>query len=1399
MSDVQSLLAELRASGTRLWVHEGSLRYRAPEPLSPAVLAALRNARTEIVAALSQDRTSLTSRPRPARLPLSLGQEGLWYIDQLGAHDMAYNVRTDLRLRGELDEPALRRALGELVRRHESLRTRYVSENGVGHQIVDPPGEVPMDVTDLSRLTPERRADRLAAISDAHTDHRFDLAADPALLVHLLRNDPTDHVLLVTVPHIAIDGPSTAIMFDELDALYRACAEGRTSPLPPPVAQYADYAVWQREWAEGPDYARQLRYWKDRLAGAAPLLDMPTDRSRPAVPTQSGDMLRFSVPPELAARLEGLRREHDATLYMVLLAGFHATLAKWTRQSDICVGFPVDARSHDEAARLIGYFVNTVVLRSTIGGDSTFLSLLDSVRTGLLGAYDHRDLPIGRLVAELAPAREAGAHPLFQVMSAHLTPGEHRLGGLRVTQLDTGDRTAKFDLTFVTEEIGPDGSITAGLEYATDLFDRSTVEGLADGILTLLDRVTRHPAAPLRELSLLPDARLADRVAELSGAPRHTGDDACLHHLVERTARRTPDALALVAGEERLTYRELDAGADRVAALLRERGVGPEQLVGVFLGRSATMVVALLAVLKAGGAYLPLDPEYPRARVRGMLEDSGARVVVTSSDVAHRLEAPAAELLLIDEPFTVSGAYEDAGAVPDNAAYCLYTSGSTGRPKGVVLRHENAVAFVRWASTSFTEEELARVLFSTSISFDLSVFELFAPLSVGGTVILADNALDLLDADAGAAPDGSGGVSLLNIVPSVGRVLAEAGRIPAGVRAINLAGEALRPEIVDRLRRLAPRARINNLYGPTEYTTYATGREVTAAERITIGRPLPGTQALVLDDALSPVPVGVVGELYLAGPGLARGYWHRPDMTAEKFLPNPYGPAGSRMYRTGDLVRSLPGGELDFRGRLDHQVKVRGYRVEPGEIETVLLSSAQVKDAVVVVDGAGTEEARLIAYVVADPAAEPDLARRMAERLPAFMAASAIVFLDRLPLTANGKVDRRALPDPEAHLGRTSTDDVPRDEVEAALLGIWSDVLGGVRIGIRDSFFEAGGHSLLATQALSRIRRALGVRLSLTDILTAPTVAELAAVLRDKGAGAPGTPPRPDTARATPRHSAQDTAQDSPQGSFAPVLPIRSSGSRPPLFCFHPALGLSLPYAGLAAHLGPDRPVFGLQSPHIGGSSRFPASVEEVAEEYVGRIREIRPNGPYHLLGWSFGGLLAFEAAVRLRAAGEAVASLTVVDSRPAVPGERPPSESDLLTAFLDHAGIRHPGTAPTPDGALALARGEGSRLAGIGARHLERVLAVMRNNAVLAQRYVPTRFTGSVRLFVGTKGATEDELRARAQSWAPHVEGAVRVFRIGFRHEELMDPRPRSEIAAVLLGDLEGAERHTWSGTALA
>ncbi|MEV0445940.1 amino acid adenylation domain-containing protein [Streptomyces spectabilis] len=1373
MSDVQSLLAELRASGARLWVHEGSLRYRAPEPLAPAVLAALRNARTEIVAALSQDRTSLTSRPRPPRLPLSLGQEGLWYIDQLGAHDMAYNVRTDLRLRGDLDESALRRALGELVRRHESLRTRYVSENGVGHQVVDPPGEVPMDVTDLSRLPPERRADRLAAISDAHTDHRFDLAADPSLLVHLVRTGPTDHVLLVTVPHIAIDGPSTAIMFGELDTLYCACAEGRTSPLPPPVAQYADYAVWQREWAEGPDYARQLRYWKDRLAGAAPLLDMPTDRSRPAVPTQSGDMLRFSVPPELAARLEGFRREHDATLYTVLLAGFHAALAKWTRQSDICVGFPVDARSHDEAASLIGYFVNTVVLRSTIGRDSTFLSLLDGVRTDLLTAYDHRDLPIGRLVAELAPAREAGAHPLFQVMSAHLTPGEHRLGDLRVTQLDTGDRTAKFDLTFVTEEIGSDGSITAGLEYATDLFDRSTIEGLADGILTLLDRVTRHPAVPLRELSLLPDARLADRVAELSGAPRPTGDDACLHHLVERTARRTPDALAVVAGEERLTYRELDAGADRVAALLRERGIGPEQLVGVFLGRSATMVVALLAVLKAGGAYLPLDPEYPRARVQEMLEDSGASVVVTASDVAHRLERPAAELLLIDEPFAVPVTYADPGVAPDNAAYCLYTSGSTGRPKGVVLRHANAVAFVRWASASFTEEELARVLFSTSISFDLSVFELFAPLSVGGTVILARNALDLLDADAS---DGSAGVSLLNIVPSVGRVLGEAGRVPPGVRAINLAGEALRPEIAAQLRRLAPRARINNLYGPTEYTTYATVHEVTTAERITIGRALPGTQALVLDDALSPVPVGVVGELYLAGPGLARGYWHRPDMTAEKFLPNPYGPTGSRMYRTGDLVRSLPGGELDFRGRLDHQVKVRGYRVEPGEIETVLLSSAQVEDAVVVVDAAGTEQARLLAYVVADPAAEPDLAHRMAERLPAFMAASAIVFLDRLPLTANGKVDRRALPDPEAHLGRTSTDDLPRDEVEAALLDIWSDVLGGVRIGIRDSFFEAGGHSLLATQALSRIRRALGVRLALTDILTAPTVAELAAALRDKGAGA----------QDTPQETPQYTPQDTPHDSFAPVLPIRSSGSRPPLFCFHPALGLSLPYAGLAARLGPDRPVFGLQSPHIGGSSRLPASVEEVAEEYVGRIREIRPHGPYHLLGWSFGGLLAFEAAVRLRAAGEAVASLTVVDSRPAVAGERPPSESELLTDFLDHAGVPHPGTALTPDGALALARDEGSRLAGIGARHLERVLAVMRANAGLAQRYVPTRFTGPVRLFVGTKGTTEDELRARAESWAPHVEGAVHVSRIGFRHEELMDPQPQSEIAAVLLADLE-------------
>jgi amino acid adenylation domain-containing protein len=1371
MTDVQSLLAELRSVGGQLWVHEGSLRYRTPEPLSPAVLSALRAAKAEIIATLSRDRTSLTGMPRPQRIPLTLGQEGLWYIDQVGAHDMAYNVRTDLRLEGDLDVPALRHAVQELVRRHESLRTRYVAEEGVGYQVIDPPGEFAMSFTDLSELPLEQRTDRLAAISDRHTDHHFDLAQGPLLLVQLVRMAPAEHVLIVTLPHIGMDGPSTVIMFDELDMLYRAYSEGRPSPLPPPVAQYADYAVWQREWAEGPDCQRQLRYWKDRLSGAAPLLDMPTDRPRPAVPTQAGDMIEFSVSPELTARLEELRKEHNATLFMALLATFQAALSKWTRQSDISVGFPVDARAHSEAASLIGYFVNTVVLRCTVEQDTTFLSLLERVRTDVVGAYDHRDFPIGRLVAELAPDRKAGAHPLFQVMFAYQTPDEHRIGDLRVSQLGTGNRTAKFDLTFVADEKGPDGSIAAGIEYSTELFDRSTVEGLADGFLALLEEVIRRPATPLSELSLLSEAQRVDRIARLSTTYSPPADGGmCLHHLVERAVRRTPEALAVVHGDEEVTYAELNDRANRVAAALRGKGVGPDQFVGVHLNRSITLVVALLAVLKAGGAYLPLDPDYPSARIHTMLEDSRAEVVVTESALAERLGRHTTELLLIDdlvdEPIDGSGDDVDSGVVPDNAAYCLYTSGSTGRPKGVVLRHENAVSFVHWAGTQFSTEELARVLFSTSICFDLSVFELFAPLSVGGTVLLVGNALELLDRDAVD-------VSLLNTVPSVGRVLADADRIPPGVRVINLAGEALRGELVAQLRKAVPQSRINNLYGPTEYTTYATGRDVTRAERITIGRPLPGTQALVLDEALSPVPVGSMGELYLAGPGLARGYWRRPDLTAEKFLPNPYGPPGSRMYRTGDLVRSLPSCEIDFRGRLDHQVKVRGYRIELGEIETVLLGSPKVKDAVVVVDSAGTEDARLIAYVVADPTAESELARRMAEELPGFMAASSLMFLDKLPLTANGKVDRLALHDVAAHPEKVSTDGLPRNDIEVALVEIWSSVLGVEQIGIRDNFFDAGGHSLLATQALSRIRRTMGVQLSLHTILTAPTIAELAEVVADMSVEAHG-----------PGQGA-DTLSD----PFAPVLPIRPSGTRPPLFCLPPALGLSLPYGGMAAHLGPEQPVFGLQAPNIGGQSEFPESVEEVAGEYLDRIRTIHPNGPYHLLGWSFGGLLAHEIALRLQSAGAEVASLSILDSRPAAAGDSAPTEQEMLTSFLLHAGIHETIPDLTLTAVLDLVRRGSSRLGDLDEERLKRVFAVMNNNALLAHRYSPSRFTGPVRLFLATDGATEAEIQQQIAAWSPFVDGPIRISRIGYRHESLMDPLPRAEIAAVLRADLADAE----------
>ena len=1061
--------------------------------------------------------------PRPPAggpLTVSFAQRRLWVLERLTPGAATYNIPWPLRLAGPLAPRALAGALALLVERHEILRTTFGEQAGEPCQSVGPAAAVPLPLVDLAGIPGALRAAELARLLAADARRPFDLEAGPLLRAALLRlagadGGEAEHVLLLALHHIVADGWSMEVLTRELWALYAGALAG-PSPLPPLPIQYADFAWWQRHRLAGEPLAGQLAFWRERLAAAPTVLSLPADRPRPAVQTNRGASFRVDLSPQLAASLRGACRREGVTLFMLLLAAFDTYLARATEAEDLLVGTPIANRNRAEIEGLIGCFVNTLVLRADVAGDPPFRSLLRQVRETALAAYAHQDLPFEMLVEDLRPERDLSHTPLFQVMLVlENRPAPPSLPGLSVAPLPVDTRTAKFDLMLVlAEQADREGLATGlalGIEYSTDLFDAPTMGRLIAQLHTLLAAAASDPGVPLRELPLLGAAERAQVLREWNDTANGAEIPeplACLHELVAAQAARTPDAEALAAPGERLTYRELDRRAGRLAGHLSRQGVGPEVLCGVLLDRSPDLVVALLAILKAGGAYVPLDPAYPAARIAVMLETSRTAVVLTRREL---LAGTGVDLPAGTRPVFLDPGWEEAlgGAAaaggeaapavvvdPANLAYLIFTSGSTGVPKGVALAHRNAAAFLAWAWDVFPAEDLAGVLASTSVCFDLSVFELFAPLGRGGRVILAENALAL------ARHPAAGEVTLINTVPSAMAELLAGGAVPPSVRTVNLAGEPLKNALAQEIYERTAVRRVFDLYGPSEDTTYSTFAPVRrGGERPpTIGRPIAGTRAYLLAPGLQPVPLGVPGALYLAGDGLARGYLGRPEATAERFLPDPFAlRPGERLYATGDLARFRPDGELDFLGRIDQQVKVRGFRIEPGEIEAALGRHPEVAEAAVLaLADVGGEGKRLVGFV-APPAgqdAPPPAALRafLQDRLPHYMVPSLFVILPALPLTPNGKLDRKTL----ARLGGIGeerpheTFAPPRTPVEEAVAAIWAAVFGLPRVGVHDNFFDLGGHSLVAAQVASRVRTALGIEIPLRRLFEAPTVERLA-------------------------------------------------------------------------------------------------------------------------------------------------------------------------------------------------------------------------------------------------------------------------------------------------------------------
>jgi amino acid adenylation domain-containing protein len=1159
------------------------------------------------------DRIALPSVRDPRALPLSFSQERMWYQHQLDPAGSAYNVAGALRIDGPLDVAALERALRAVVDRHEVLRSNYLSDGGVPRAVVA--GSMPLELPVVD-LTAEPDPDAAAAsLVAGFAALPFDLARDPLIRARLYRTRAQQgdarHVMAVSLHHVVADGWSLGLLLAELLRGYHG------APAPGPAPRYFDYAAFERQHASGERLSRGLSFWTENLR-AAPMLRLPADRARPQRRSSQGSFLPVALPPELIASLRALARAEGATLSLVMLAAFEVLLARTCGQGDIVIGTPVANRGQLASESLIGSLVNTLPLRFRVDPTATFSELLRALRETSLQAWAHQDVPFERIVSALQVERSAAESPLFQVMFDFQNapmPGR-AAGGLRLTPVLFSSGASQFDLSLfiLDSELGN----AAGVAYSTELFEPETIERFCARYVRVLEAIAARPELRVSRIPLLSPAERAALISAPEGSEPPPRD--LVHRLFEAQARRTPDAPAVIDEHGVLNYRDLDTLANGLAWRLREAGAGPGRRVAVFLERGSRMVMALLAVLKSGAAYVPLDPRYPPERITFLLEDCDPAVLLTSENLRDRLAVPASVKAVNVEGSAPAFAPLAPAPAEDAAAYVIYTSGSTGRPKGVEVGHFAVANFLRSMGREPGLGQGDRLLSVTSISFDIAALEIFLPLTRGASVHVAPGDV---------ASDGfrlarlvqASSATVLQATPSTWRLLLEAGWQGSPRLKLLCGGEPLSRELADQL--LARGAELWNLYGPTETTIWSAVERVRpGAGPVLIGRPIDHTSIYVLDPGGEPVPKGVVGELFIGGAGVARGYFRRPELTEQRFVPDPFGPPGARMYRTGDAGRLRNDGSLECLGRLDQQVKIRGHRIEPGEIEQVLRESAQVRDAVVVAREHGLGDVRLAAYYVpADPPPDPDDLRELCRRrLPEHMVPASFTSLTALPLTPNGKLDRNALPRPGEAKVSLAPRIAPRDELEEQLAELWREVLGGAAPGVTDSFYRSGGDSLLAVRLFALIEQRLGVSPPLAVLAEEPTVEHLAASVRALRQAKP---------EARRRRS---------------LVTLQPRGARRPLFCVHGAGGNVLNLPEVARALGHERPFFALQADGVDGRTELPANVEEMAAAYLTEVREAQPHGPYLLSGYCGGGLVAYEMARQLREAGETVATLVLID-----------------------------------------------------------------------------------------------------------------------------------------------------------
>ncbi|WP_052083106.1 non-ribosomal peptide synthetase [Rhodococcus fascians] len=1325
----------------------------------------------------SGGRPVLRSVERPEAVPLSLAQQRMWFINRFDPASPAYNVPLVVKLTGSLDESALGAAVADVLERHESLRTTFPNVGRSPAQVIHSAADVIPEVT-VESVRDNELVDALGRFAG----RGFDVTTEIPIRLALYRTGEDSHVLAVVVHHIAADGASMAPLARDVMVAYSSRTAGSAPAWSPLEVQYADYTLWQRELLGSEDdensvAAQQLGFWRTALRGTPDLLPLPTDRPRPTNQDFRGGRVKFDIDADLHRRVVEFSRDRGATMFMVVHSAFAATLARLSGIDDIAITTPVAGRGEAALDDLVGMFVNTLVLRTVVDGAESFESLLGRVVESDLEAFGHTEIPFERVVEVLNPTRSTSYAPLSQVALSfqNNTAARLDLPELTVEGVDFDVPVAKQDLQLLLAETFVDAGEPAGIDgafdFATSLFDAATVQTFADRFVRILRAAVSAPSAPIGDADVLGEHEhpaLAPARGE-AGGPFRTWP-----MILADAAAANPDGIAVEYGDVELSYRQLDEWSTRIARMLIDFGVGPETFVALALPRSIESILSIWSVAKTGAAFLPVDPNYPSDRIAHMLDDSRAPIGLTVGDHRDSLPDSITWLVVDDEDFAAdikrypTSPVTDADRVTplhlDNPAYLIYTSGSTGRPKGVAVRHRGLANLEDEVTLRFHPTQHSRISHIASPSFDASIYELTMAFGVGATMVIVppgvfggDDLADLLERSR---------VTHAFLTPAALASIDPTRLGDVGVLAVG--GEACTPELVARW---APGRMMFNGYGPTETTIQASvGGPLVPGRTIDVGSPAIGFRFLVLDARLRPVPAGVAGELYIAGPGTARGYVERFALTAERFVADPYGEAGERMYRTGDVVRwvsSAHGDEsgelkIEFVGRSDFQVKVRGFRIELGEIDSVLTDHPALNFAATIGHTAPSGDTVLVSYVRTISGVEVgsvEVTEHVATVLPRHMVPTAIVFLDEIPLTPVGKLDRRALPVPEL-TASTVPYRAPSTATEQAVVDVFADVLGVERVGVDDNFFDLGGTSLVATRVVPALESATGVRVPLQALFLDPTPAGLAARV----------------------DSSEDTAGAGLNSAFGVVVPLRAEGSGDPLFCIHPGIGLSWGYSGIVRHLADDRPVYGLQLPSITEGGSFD-SIQALAARYAQEIRRVRPAGPYNLLGWSLGGAVAHAVAVELRRGGADVDSLTIMDSY-VESGDDTPQGKLSVEELLEGLGLDLPTVASdgplTYEGAVELLSASFGQDTGLTPEHLERINDGFANSTSIMSRFVPDVFDGNVLFFAAGRGSGDGVDRDPAV-WNAFIEGELEIRTIDCAHNQMIEPEVLSEVGNVL------------------